>query len=462
MTTGGQKQMRESVGIFVLKKIWGALPFIVLVVIILVLGSAIKSKTEKLEALKAGYDALKGQQAAIADMEKVVAIVGNAKDENDAAKKLADELQVSTDAAKSVLHMPVGALVKFQKEKLARQITYVERQIAEHKLEVETQSPEVNIVAFELSPVTVRDRVNLPGIVEPWLKYNIVAEVRGKVEKKLFEKGRPVKQGEVIAILDTEDYEIALRSARASYDTALASRNRVEKLYKEQLASRSQLDDITALVEVTRAQLESAELNLSRCTIISPISGIINDLYIEEGKYVNISDPVAEVMQIDKVKVSVGIPESDVSEIRSVDVFEVKFDALNGRIFPASKFFLSKASDAQARLYNLELAINNPDREILPDMFARVDIVKKDIHQALAIPLYSIITLNGEKTVYVVNEGVAHARKVKTGIQEGWMMQIVDGLNTGDAVIVVGHRRVSDGQEVNVIRTITNLEELEN
>jgi len=358
--------------------------------------------------------------------------------------------------------MPLGALVRFQKEKLARQISYVERQIAEHKLEIDTQAPEVNIVAFRLSPIELRDRINLPGIVEPWLKYNIVAEVRGKVEKKLFEKGRPVKKGEVIAILDSEDYEIALRSAKASYDTALASRNRVEKLYKEQLASRSQLDDIVAQMEVYRAQMESAELNLSRCTIISPISGMINNLYVEEGKYVNISDPVAEVMQIDKVKVKVGIPESDVNGIRNVDVFEVKFDALDGRIFPASKFFLSKASDAQARLYNLELSIDNPEREILPDMFARVEIVKKDIPNALALPLYSIITLNGEKTVYVVNDGVAHARTVQTGIQEGWMMQISDGLAPGDAVIVVGHRRVSDGQEVNVIRTITNLEELEN
>lgn len=462
MTTGDQKPMRESMGIIVLKKIWGGLPFIVLVVIILVLGSAIKSKTEKLEALKTGYNALKGQQAAIGDMDRVVAIAGAAKDENDAAKKLADELQISTDAAKSVLHMPLGALVRFQKEKLARQISYVERQIAEHKLEVDTQAPEVNIVAFKLSPIEVRDRINLPGIVEPWLKYNIVAEVRGKVEKKLFEKGRPVKKGEVIAILDTQDYEIALRSAKASYDTALASRNRVEKLYKEQLASRSQLDDIVAQMEVYRAQMESAKLNLSRCTIISPISGMINNLYVEEGKYVNISDPVAEVMQIDKVKVKVGIPESDVNGIRNVDAFEVKFDALNGRIFPASKFFLSKASDAQARLYNLELSIDNPEREILPDMFARVEIVKRDIPNALALPLYSIITLNGEKTVYVVNDGVAHARTVQTGIQEGWMMQISDGLAPGDAVIVVGHRRVSDGQEVNVIRTIKNLEELEN
>ena len=462
MTTGDLSSSRDSAGRFILKKIWGALPFLVLVLVIVLLGVAIRAKTEKLDALKAGLGALKVQQSAIAEMDEVVAIVREAEDMNEAAKKLAAKFSVSEDAAKAALHMPVGGLVKFQQDKLARQIAYVERQIAEHKLEIEPQTPEINVVALKLSPTPIQDRINLPGIVEPWLKYNIVAEARGKVVRKNMDKGRPVTAGEVIAVLDSADYEIALQSAKASYDTALASRNRIEKLYKEQLASRSQFDDITAQMEVYKAQMDSASLNLSRCTIVSPISGRINALYIEEGKYVKVSDPIAEILQMDKVKVMVGIPESDVHAVGSVDAFDITFDALNGKSFTASRFFLSQASDAQARLYRLELALDNPDGEILPDMFARVDIVKNQVADAMAVPLYSIITLNDEKTVYVLEGDVAKARKVATGIQEGWRIQITDGLAPDDAVIVVGHRRVSDGQRVNVIRMVTQWEDLEN
>jgi len=177
---------------------------------------------------------------------------------------------------------------------------------------------------------------------------------------------------------------------------------------------------------------------------------------------VNISDPIAEILQMDKVKVLVGIPESDVHDVGSVENFDITFDALNQKHFTASRFFLSKASDAQARLYRLELALDNPDGEILPDMFARVDIVKNQVDNALAVPLYSIITLNNEKTVYVLEGDVAKARKVATGIQEGWRIQITEGLAEDEAVIVVGHRRVSDGQRVNVIRTVTQWEDLQN
>jgi len=165
---------------------------------------------------------------------------------------------------------------------------------------------------------------------------------------------------------------------------------------------------------------------------------------------------------MDKVKVIVGIPESDVSAVNHVSSFEVKLDALDGRMFQGQKYFLSRASDPQARLYSLELAIDNPSGEILPDMFARVDIVKQEVVDALSIPLYSIITLNNEQVVYVVNDHTVHARTVKTGIQEGWRIEITDGLDAGDHVIAIGHRSVSEGQPVNVVRTVSNMEDLLN
>jgi RND family efflux transporter MFP subunit len=441
---------------------WGALPLLALVAAILLLSALINAKSEKLEAMKAGIKALEGMRFAAENPERIAAMISSSEDINEAIKKLSDELKITPDQAKSVVHMPLSAFAKFERKKLEKQIAYIRQQIADGNLEMESESPDLNVVALALTPITLRDRINLPGIVEPWIKFNIIAEVRGEVKQKLTDKGTPVKAGDVIAELDKRDYVIAIEASRSSYDTALASLKRIEKLYSEKLASRSQLDDITAQTERFRAELDMAKLNLERCTIRSPISGIINNVYIEKGKYVNFSDPIAEVLDIDRVKVSVGIPESDVSAVSAVENFEVRLDALDGKTFGAKKYFLSKSSDAEARLYKLELEIDNPDHEILPDMFARVDIVKQQLENVLAVPLYSLITLNDQQTVYIVNKDVAHARKVETGIQEGWLMQISQGLNPGDQVVVVGHRRVSDGQKVNVVRTVRNAEDLTN
>lgn len=453
-----RKSRREKI----LMRLWGALPIVLLLVVIVVLAQLVNTKKDRLEAVKKGLSALESKQLAAKRIEDVAAILKASADQKAAAERLEAELDLTSDQVKTILHMPFSELVKGQQAKLDRQIADIRQQIAENKIEIRTDRPDVNVVALELRPKMIRDRINLPGVVEPWVKFDVIAEVRGEVIEKRMEKGTPVKQGDVIAGLDKSDYEIALQAAKAAYDTALASKNRVENLYAQQLASRSELDDITAQVERFKAEMDSARLNLARCTIRSPINGILNQLYIDKGQYVNVAAPIAEVIQMDRVKVSVGIPESDVSAVRTVEDYMVAFDALSGRVYPAKKYFLSIASDSQARLYKLELEIDNPAHEILPDMFARVDIVKKEVGDALSLPLYSIISLKDQDTVYVVNDSTAHARKIQTGIQEGWQIQVTDGLKPGDRVIVVGHRRVSDGQPVNLIRTVSDMKEIMN
>lgn len=320
--------------------------------------------------------------------------------------------------------------------------------------------PVVNIVSMELKPMMIRDRINLPGVIQPWVALQIRAEVSGKVLTKNIEKGVRVTKGDIIAVIDSRDYSNAFHSAKASYDAAFASQKRIRKLFSENLATRSQLDDINAQVEAYQAQMDNAELKLERCTVGSPISGLVNQLYFEAGQYINVADPVADVLQLQPVKVKIGIPESDVNAVRGVDDFEVKIDALGGRVVKGKKQFLSSATDSMARLYDLELVIDNPTGEILPDMFARVEIVKQEVPQALAIPLYAVIALKEEKIVYVVENGVARSRKVTLGMLEGWRIQVLEGLREGEHVVVVGQRSVNDGQAVNVIRRVTDLEEL--
>jgi membrane fusion protein (multidrug efflux system) len=113
-----------------------------------------------------------------------------------------------------------------------------------------------------------------------------------------------------------------------------------------------------------------------------------------------------------------------------------------------------------ARLYTLELELDNSDGRILPDMFVRVEIVKKEIKDSLALPIYSVISRNDENIVYVVDDGVARAHKVSLGLLEGWRIQVTEGLCAGDRVIVVGQRSVNTGDKVNIVRSVTRAEDI--
>jgi RND family efflux transporter MFP subunit len=320
--------------------------------------------------------------------------------------------------------------------------------------------PEVNVVTLKLVQSRIRDRINLPGVTEPWIKLQLVAEVSGKVIEKVVKEGMPVATGDIIAKIDSRDYKNAYQSAKASYELAVADLNRLQKLYREKVAPQSQLDNAMALVQNTKAAMDNAALALERCVIKAPFSGVVNRVFIENGQYLDVAKPVAELLQLDRIKVRVGIPESDVDAVRGISNFAVRIDALGGKTFQAEKNFLSKTADPMARLYSLELAVNNNQEEILPDMFARVEIVKKEVLAGLAVPLYAVITRNDEKFVYVANDARVHKRKVDLGILDGWRVEVKEGLRPGDQVIVVGHRSVNDGETVNVVRSTENPEDI--
>lgn len=318
----------------------------------------------------------------------------------------------------------------------------------------------INVVALEIRPGPLHDRINLPGVVRPWVALKVAAEVPGKIVAKKVAEGQNVDQGAVLALIDDSDYRNTYASASASYQAARASHDRLASLFKDELVTRAQLDDAVALMDTSKAAMDNAALNLERCTIRSAIPGVVDQMHVEIGQYLGSGDPVADVLQMDRVKIEVGIPESDVDAVRTIDHFQVTVDALKGRTFEGRRHYLAKSADTLARTYRLEIAVPNPEGTLLPDMFARAEIVKQRIDNALSVPLFALISQHKDQAVFVADGDRAYLTPVQTGIQEGWQVQIRQGLQAGAKVIVVGQRDAKDGAPVKLVRTISSPEEL--
>jgi membrane fusion protein, multidrug efflux system len=321
---------------------------------------------------------------------------------------------------------------------------------------VSKERPPVNSVIYPLELSAIRDRINLPGTIEPWTSLELLARIDGFVTEVLVEEGDEVEKGQVLAKIDDDDYKIALQRATAAYTLAKANYERDKKVFDKGVIPEAQLDTTKTTMLTAKADLDDASLRLSRCTIKAPINGIIRRLDAEEGLLLSIADPVAQILKIDKVKAIIGIPESDVSAVRELEKIDVTIQALDNRIITAKKHFLSSSPQTTARLYTMELEIDNSSRDILPGMFVRADIVKQKIDDTITIPFYSVITRNDEQFVFVEKDGVAHKRDIKLGIMEDWMVQITSGLSVGDRLVIEGHRDIENGQQVNVVKVINN------
>ena len=329
------------------------------------------------------------------------------------------------------------------------------------KSEITNDISPTNVVALELRPAVLRDKITLPGMVEPWTKLALMAKIGGSIEKILVQEGDHVKQGQLIARLENEDYRIALDSAKAAYALAKADYDRNKTLRKKGISTQANLDEQQSKMRQTKAAQKSAELALSRCRIIAPISGIISRIDAEVGMVVNqmMPKPVAEILQIDRVKAVVAVPEADVSAVRQLKEVGLQIRSLANAHFQAQVHFLAPAPESLAHAYRLELALDNPNERILPGMFLQANIVKQTKEQAIAVPLYTVISRNDEQFVYVAKDGIARKRPVETGFTEGWQILIRSGINFGEKVIIQGHRSIEDGQKVRVVKELTDLSE---
>jgi membrane fusion protein (multidrug efflux system) len=280
------------------------------------------------------------------------------------------------------------------------------------------------------------------------------------VIKILVQEGQIVQKGQVMVELDSRDYMTNFERIEANHRLVTIEYKRITELFNRNIAAASEVDRLEAQLKDLEAQLKASKLALERTRITAPITGRLNEIETKIGDWLSVDKPVAQILQIGEVKVTVGIPESDVSAVTDLKEADIIIEALDKLRLKGRKLFLSRQPSDMARLYNLELVVDNPDGRILPGMFARVEIVKKRFEGTLAVPLYAVISQDNENFVYLEKNNKAEKRPVELGILEGWMIQVKSGLEVGDNVIIVGHRQVDEGQTVQVIKNVTDPAEI--
>lgn len=343
-----------------------------------------------------------------------------------------------------LMGMVGGKKDRLLQEKLAAQV--------EHKALV-------NAVLLEVKPQSMEDAINLPGTVEPWTRLELMAKISGAIEAVKVKEGDLVKTGQVLALMEADDYRVAVDVARAAHTLAKADFERGRSMHETKVIPTASLESAAARLQTAAAELERAQLQLSRCTITAPMDGVVKRLDAKVGLYLGVGDPLGELLRIDRVKAVVGIPESDVDAVRRLDQVGLTIRALDDRQVTGQKQYLASAPDTGAFLYRMELVLDNPGHEILPGMFFRARVVKHRFDEALAVPLYSIISRGDEQYVFVAEGETVRKQRVSLGVIEGWQVQITEGLKPGDRVLLEGQREVEDGQKIKVVKVVADPKE---
>jgi membrane fusion protein (multidrug efflux system) len=287
-----------------------------------------------------------------------------------------------------------------------------------------------------------------------------MAKVSGAIVEVKVREGDSVTTGQVLARIEPDEYRIELDAARATYALAKSEYERSRAMHRTKVVPVAELEAAAARMRSALAEQERAELQLARCTITAPMNAVIKRFDAKVGFYLNVGDPLAELLAIDRVKAVIGIPESDVDAVRRIETVNMTIQALGNREVIGRKLFVAPAPDTTAHLFRFEMGLENADHSILPGMFFRARIVKRHVDQALAVPLYSIVSKDNEQFVFVADGETVRKQPVKLGIIEQWQVEVTDGLRPGDKILLEGHREVEHGQQIKVIRVVTDPDKL--
>ncbi len=326
------------------------------------------------------------------------------------------------------------------------------RAAPEEVIEKPDTTPRVAVQTLEGKEV--RDLLYLVGVAEPWEAVTLSAEVTGKIEWQGVDDGDRTTEGQEIIRINTTSLQARFDQLNADHKLAVQEYERVQELRERGISSSQEFDRASMNRDGTSAMLKMAEIDLNRSVIKSEFDGVVDRIYNEAGEYVSVGKPLARIVQVDKLKVLVGVPERDVPRFKTGDSVMMQFDALPERTISGTIYRIATTAEPATRTFITEIEVDNGDGVLKPGMIARVALVKALYPGAITVPMFTLISRPEGRFVFVEENGHAALRPVEIGFFQEGQVLVTKGLSTGDRLIVMGQRTLNDGDTVIVAEPV--------
>ncbi len=338
---------------------------------------------------------------------------------------------------------------------------------AKAKMPQNVRDQAVPVVVTTALQKTVPVQVKAIGNVEAYSTVAVKSMVAGEIVKVGFVEGQAVRKGDLLFVIDRRPYEAAVAQAEGNLarDTANAANAKAQAarwdaLFKEGVVSKEQHDQIVtqsqALDEVVRADraaVETAKVNLTYCTITSPIDGRTGNLAVKLGNVVKANDvPLVTINQVQPIYVTFSVPQQFLPDIKKYDRqrrLEVSAKVPNEEESQGELTFIDNAVDPQTGMIKLKGTFRNAELHLWPGQFSDVTLTLTNEPNAVLVPNAAVQTgQNGQYVFVIGSDNKAEMRPVKAGRIVENQTVIESGLQAGEQVVTDGQLRLVPGSKV--------------
>jgi membrane fusion protein (multidrug efflux system) len=291
----------------------------------------------------------------------------------------------------------------------------------------------------------------------------VSTDMAGIVSEIAFESGAPVKKGDLLVKLDTQQEEAQVRSAEAKLGLAKTDLERKRDLISKKAIAPSEWDAAQSQVNQMEADVEEMKALVARKRLAAPFDGLIGIRQVNVGQYLQPGAPIAPLQSMDPIYVEFALPQQHWETISVGKRVRLGASGLAGERFEGAITAIDSRVDESTRNVMVQATVKNPDHKLRPGMFVDVEVLLPEKDGVLAIPSSSIAYAPYGDSIYVVKEGPGPDGKpvksvqqqfVKLGPTRGDQVSILSGVKEGDEIVSSGVFKLRPGAPVQVNNSV--------
>ncbi len=351
---------------------------------------------------------------------------------------------------KTLIYIVIAAvLVGLAAYKISSNKSKQEAEVAEVAKEVDKIN--VNVITVQYESINTDYTAN--GTFLPKQEMNQSSEISGRIVNVLVKEGSRVGAGQVVATIKKDAIEVDMSQAQNNLQNAIIDNQRYENAFKTGGVTKQQLDNSRLQLKNAQAAVRAQSVRVNNAAVRAGISGTINKRMVEPGAVVSPGTPMFEIVNINSLKLSVLVDESQVGKIQlgqqvAINVNVLPEDSFSGRIT-----FIAPKSDASLN-FPVEIEVQNRGN-LKAGMYATAIFQTNngaETQNMLTVPATAFVNGVSSGQIFVAQNGVAKLIKVTPGKVYGDKVQILNGLKNGDQVITSGQINLDNGSKINIIK----------
>lgn len=311
------------------------------------------------------------------------------------------------------------------------------------------------VKTIRINVETNSTRRSFPGRAQAVQEIDLSFKVSGRLIERPIKVGDLVKQGQIIARLDSREFEARLKSARAEAARDQQNFRRAQQLTQGGHISKADFELLKTKATVAKANVDLAEKTLADAVIKAPFAGRIASISVKNHQTVTANQPIARLLDTSHIEMVIQVPETIISAIPHVMDITVQFDAFPNVLIPAQIKEISNEASTETRTFPVTLTMDQPDNiKILPGMAGNATgtMVTPDKTSLITLPESAVFSIGSEKNSYVwiVDKSTqkVHQQQVIIGELTATGISIIGGLKTDDLVVIAGVHSLREGDAV--------------